>query len=116
MREWVAGVAVVLAIITAYYAREARRSRRIASEQLDSLLRPMVTVSLLLRHNHMIYLRVANDGHSPASDVRLTVDQHIPTTNGNEPFTDAPLFANGAACIPAGAQYFFVLGGAAIII
>jgi hypothetical protein len=117
MSAWVAvGVAVVLAIITAYYAWEARLSRRIAAEQLDSLMRPIVTVSLLLRHNHMIYLRVANDGHSPASDVRLTVDQQIPTTVGIEPFTDAPLFVNGSVCIPPGAQYFFALGGASIIL
>jgi len=117
MSAWVAvGVAVVLAIITAYYAWEARLSRRIASRQLDTLLRPFVTVSLLLRHNHMIYLRVANDGHSSASDVRFAVDQHIPTMGTNTPFTELPLFANGSACIPSGAQYFFVLGGAPVIL
>ena len=106
----------VLAIITGYYAWEARASRRIAREQLDSLVRPIITASLVLRHNHMIYLRVANDGNSPALDLRLALDQETPAVSDLSALGQLPLFREGSACVPPGAQYFFVLGGAPLVL
>ena len=110
---WISAVAtVVLVCVTAYYAWESRLSRRIAREQLDALIRPIIATSVVLRHNQMIYLRVANDGRSPAMKVRLSASKEIPGVDGIPPFTDTPLFKDGSACVPPGAQYFLVLGGA----
>lgn len=117
MSSWISvGVAAVLAVITAYYAWEARQARRISRDQLDTLVRPIITATLVLRHSHMMYLRVANDGHSPASDLRLAIDRELPPIPGIPALGQLALFSDGAACVPPGAQYFFVLGGAPMIL
>lgn len=113
MSGWVTAiVTAVLAVITAYYAWEARASRRIAREQLDCLVRPIITASLVLRHNHAVYLRVANDGGSAALSLRLALDQEIPAVSNLPALGQMPLFREGSACVPPGAEYFFLLGGA----
>src|SRR5450830_82832 len=108
--------AVALVGVTAYYAIEASRSRRIAQKQLTSIIEPIITVGTLKRPNHMVYLRVANHGHSAALDVRFTVDKTIPTIAGIPLFTEEPLFTHGSDCIEPGAEYFYPLGGAPAVL
>ena len=111
----------VLVVITAVYAyltnRMARASEATVSlmkEQIDSISRPYVIISMVKRPNNpFIHLCIENKGHTPAENLTLTLGSEIDrikNLEGMKKMSNSYLFTKTTASFSPQSPVFFLLG------
>jgi hypothetical protein len=120
-------LAGALVVITGVYAaltfgimRATRRSVDAMQQQTEALTRPYITISpMILPHNHLILLRIANTGKTAASRVRLQLDRPFYRFGEHDEAHNIATFSaftNEIATISPGTEFIFALAQGPVVL
>lgn len=103
--------AVVLVVITAWYARATWTMADHMKHQTDALLAPLIVVRLE-RVDQQVALVIGNDGRSAATDLYFGLDRAVPTKDRRrqQPLREHRLFKRPLPLLAPGSSYRLVIG------